>query len=294
MCMNKLYIFIGSFAFLVVLFTSSLYAGLHVDPSVLEIVASDEKPVEQFFKVKNTGEIPIQVRVELKKKKKDDSDISEWFIIETKKIKLDPGEKQEIPYKIVLPEDAEGELRGMVYFIADELGKKKSLIGIRFGVPIYAIAQNTVKLAAEVDKIDVKYDFGKQRLKGIMLVKNKSNIHIRPHIIMRLFDAAGNNVDSFKVPFGQPAQQGQLRPFMFEEKIKLEPGKYKIVASVNYGKMYGREKLIVEGEGEFEVVEVKEEMPQNVTTKNTKTAKKEEREEKKEETKKEAKKNRQD
>ncbi len=252
MQINRSLLLLSICLFLFMLLPAHLYAGLKVDPTVLEIVVDKDSPAEKYFAVSNTGKIPLQVGIELKKKNKKDIETSNWFKIDQKKIELKPGEKIKVPCKIILPKDAEGELRGMLYFIADELGKQKSFIGIRFGVPIYAIVQNTAKLAAVVDKIDVKYKPDLGILKGIVYVKNKSNIHIRPDVVLSVYDSNGKKVKTFEIPFGQPAQVGQNRPFRFEKKLKLDPGKYELRAVVDYGKMYDKQKLIAEGAVTFE------------------------------------------
>ena len=270
--MNRLY-FIVIFTIVFTGLPVCLFAGLHVDPTVLEVVVDKDAPTEQSFILKNTGEKPIQVRIELKKKNKDDIEVSDWFNIDTKAVRLESGVMTQVPYKIDLPKDAEGELRCMVFFVADEIGKQKSFVGIRFGVPVYAIVQNTVKLGAVVDNIKVRYDVVGERLKGIVFVKNESNIHIRPNVDLMVLDDKGKKKTSFEIPFGQPAQIGQTRPFRFSQEMELEPGNYELVASVYYGKMYGKKKLVAEGEGEFEVVEVKEGMKEEKkTTESTENA----------------------
>ncbi len=252
MRINKLY-FVAVLAFVLTMWPDCLFAGLNVDPVVLEAVVDKGVPAEQCFKLKNTGKIPLQVRVELDKKGKRDIGVADWFSVETDKLKLDPGQEKKVPYKIVLPEGAEGEYRCMVFFVADELGKQKSLLGIRFGVPVYAIAQNTVKLGAAVNKIKLKYDPAAKKMSGTVFVKNESNIHIRPQIDLEVLDAQGERKCVFNVPFGQPAQVGQTRPFMFSRRLDLVPGSYQLKARVDYGKLYGAAERVAEGETEFEV-----------------------------------------
>lgn len=267
-----LYIF-----FLFFLFQQPLFAGLNVNPVVIEVVVPKEG-ITQTIQVGNTGEKPIKVRIELNKLHKKDGEIELWFKIMPHELEINPGEIADFSYVITPLEDAEGELRCMIFLVADEVGEKKSNLGIRFGVPVYAIVKETVKLDAEVGEIKIEYNSNKKELQGIVYVKNKGNIHIRPFVDLDIQKEDGTVVNSFEIPFGQPAQVGQNRPFMFNQRIEIHPGKYKLKASVDYGKMYGLKDYVATKEVEFEVKtqegEVVKETPEptkpvEVTTKET-------------------------
>lgn len=235
------------------LFQQSLFAGLNVNPVVVEVAVSEIDKTTKTIRVENTGENPINVRVEVNKVNKNDRDVNNWFVIEPKQIEIKPKQCNDFLCSITPPFGAEGELRCMIFFVADEIGEKKSMFGIRFGVPVYAIVEETANLDAEVDKISINYDMENKILKGIVYVKNKGNVHIRPYVNIDIMDKESNKINSFEIPFGQPAQVGQTRPFMFSQKIELLPGNYKLIVNVDYGKMYGLKDYIATKEVEFEV-----------------------------------------
>lgn len=215
------------------------FAGLSVDPVVLEVVAKKDSETKGSFKILNTGEIPVHIRVSPERFQSTDVDINNWLTLEPLEMELKKNEQKEANYKIVLPKESSGELRCMVFFVADEIGEQISNIGIRFGVPIYAIVSGTEVIDAEVKDIALNYDYKNKVLCGTIIVNNKSNVHIRPYIEIAIFDSKDKLITTFSLPYGQPAQAGQIRPFMLQQNLQLDTGRYKLVARVNYGRLYG-------------------------------------------------------
>lgn len=246
---RKIFIILVFFA--IVLFHSLSFAGLSVDPVTLEIVAQKGEDKLGVIKVKNTSEKLVRIRVSPEKWDIKDLDINKWLTIEPKEFELASAQLKEVSYRINPPEDSIGELRCMVFFISDEIGKKKSPVGIRFGVPFYVVVGGTEVIEVEVDSINVKYDINRNILDGTIMVNNKSNIHIRPHVKVYIYDNKDKLINRFSLPYGQPAQKEQLRPFIFQQELELDPGRYKLVAMVDYGKLYGLKGKIAEVETEF-------------------------------------------
>lgn len=246
----------------VVIFAISLstqvFAGIRVDPVTLEVVVPKGGEKEGVIKVGNTSEKPMRVTVSPEKFGGTELDIGTWLTFEPMEQIIKGFEEKEIKYRLKLPEDSVGELRCMVFLVADEVSEVPSSVGIRFGVPVYAIAGGTEVIEAVVDSINVEYNLESEVLSGTILVNNKGNIHIRPFVNIEVFDDKGNSKSKFSIPYGEPAQIGQLRPFMYQQKVTLELGKYKIAVSVDYGKMYGLNDKIATGEKEFVVEKPKE------------------------------------
>lgn len=220
-----------------------LFAGIGVDPVVSEVVVNKDTPTTGIFKVLNSGKNPAHIRVSPEKWRGMDIDISKWLTLEPMGLELAQNEEKEVKYSITSPEGTSGELRCMVFFIADEVGEQRSNVGVRFGVPIYAILGGTDILDVEIADVEVEYR--DKVLNGTILVNNKSNIHIRPNIDIDILDSRDRLVTSFGLPYGQPAQAGQNRPFTFQGTASLDNGKYKIITKVDYGRMYGLEGKVV-------------------------------------------------
>lgn len=228
----------------VILSEGVLFAGLSVDPVTLEVIADKDNPIAGSFKVLNTGAKTVRIRVSPEKWEGKDADIGTWVTFNPLEMQLGENEGKEVSYKITPPADASGELRCIVFFVADEIGEQRSNVGIRFGVPIYAIVGGTTILDVEVSGVEIGYADKDNILSGTILVNNKSNIHIRPKINIEVFDSKDRFISSYELPYGQPAQAGQNRPFMFEQYLILNDGKYKMVVKVDYGQMYGLENRV--------------------------------------------------
>lgn len=255
------------FIFLLFLFLcNEISAGLRVDPVTIEVVVSKGAEKEGIIKVGNTDSKPINVRVSPEKFGGGDRDVNSWISFEPKEVLIKGFDEAQIKYKIKMPEDVVGEIRCMVFLVANEAGENPSSVGIRFGIPVYAVSGGTEVVDAEVSDIFVNYNTEKSFLSGSILVKNKGNAHIRPFVNINILGGQGSVVSTFSIPFGEPAQVGQDRPFMYQQNVKLEPGKYKLSMSVDYGKLYGLSDKVAQGEKEF-VVEVPTEKTEVETTK---------------------------
>lgn len=230
---------------------SAVFAGIGVDPIILEVVVNKDAPTIGVFKVLNTGANPVHIRVSPEKWQGLDRDIKGWLALEPMVFELAQNERKEVSYKISPSVDGSGELRCMVFFVADEMGENRSNVGIRFGVPIYAMVVGTEVLDVEISSAEIKYI--DNVLSGTILVNNKSNIHIRPDIVIDVFNSKDKLISSYNLPHGQPAQVGQNRPFEFEQYLILGEGKYKAVIKVDYGRIYSLEDRIVKKKVSFVV-----------------------------------------
>lgn len=245
----------GLLLIFIISFSVQVFAGIRVDPVTMEVVVPKGGEKEGIIKIGNTSEKPMQITVSPEKFGGTEVDISTWLIFEPMEFIVKGFEEKELKYKVKLPEDSVGELRCMVFLAADEVSEVPSSVGIRFGIPVYAIAGGTEIIEAVVDGINVEYNLDQRLLSGTIVVNNKGNIHIRPFVDIEVFDDKGNSRSKFSIPYGEPAQVGQLRPFMFQQNLELAPGKYKLVAKVDYGKMYGLTDRIAVGKKAFVVKE---------------------------------------
>lgn len=233
------------------LFSKNTLAGLSVDPVTLEVVAIKGEEEAGVFKIKNTGTNNLKIRISPEKWMGKDMDINSWLVFNPLELELPSNVTGEISYKITPPIYSSGELKCMVFFVADVVGEQKSPVGIRFGVPVYAIVGGTEKIKADIQKITANYDYVNKIINGTILVNNKSNVHIRPNIEIKIYSSRDKLITNFNVPFGQPAQAEQVRPFMFQQPMVLDEGKYKLVAKVDYGRLYGLEDKVAEKKAAF-------------------------------------------
>lgn len=239
--------------FIITVFSQiSVFAGIGVDPVTVEVVVPKGSEKTGVFKIRNTGLNAVNIRVSPEKWMDREREIGTWLKLEPMELMLNSGEIKEVGYKVTPTIDSNGELLCMVFFVADEMGESKSSVGIRFGVPIYAAVGGTEVVEAEITEFTTSYDAKKNILGGSLLVNNKGNVHIRPYINVEIMDNNGQKIGSCNVQFGQPVQKGQTGPFVFREKRVLGPGSYKALVKVDYGRLYGIEKVATK-EMEFAV-----------------------------------------
>lgn len=240
--------------FILLIYQFSAQAGLSVDPVVSEVIALPGKETIQNFKLKNTGENTILVRIEAEPIEKGD-DVSKWIIIKQKEFKLEPDAEYDFLCIINPSEDVQtGELRGRLFFVADEIDEKgnlKSMVGIRFGIPIYAVIQGRTILDAEIKSGEFKYNKEKHLFSGKIEVNNKSNVHIRPLIDIIIFDNANKEIFKFRVPYGQVVQKEQVRYLVMQNNMEIADGIYKALVNLDYGALYGIKDRIASKEFEF-------------------------------------------
>lgn len=239
----------------------SANAGFSVSPVVLEVVVNKGEVTKGIFRVTNTGERPVDVvvRPERWSKGKESIDYHEWLKLDPVRFTLNSRRSKKVNYEITVPEGATGEMLCMVYFIAVEKGKGASPIGIRFGVPIYAVVEGPGELDVKIESIDIDYDKDNHVIKGQFMVNNQSKVHIRPDVEISMLDEEGNLAARFMLPFKQPAQREQKRPFFIQKDLVIKPGKYKVIIRADCGKLYGIDKVI-QGEGDLIIEEEEEKL----------------------------------
>jgi len=252
--------------FLVVLlflhFSSVLYAGIGVEPTVTEISLSPGKRRAETFTVLNDGDKAIHVKVELEdwERKEEGIEVASWLEVKPLKFELGPGEVRKVKYKIEVPEEAKGEVMAMVFF--GSIAPAGGGVGIqtRFGVSIYVAIKGTEIVEANIEKLDVvKYGSESSENYGInfgVSVENMGNVHIRPKGKVIVEDKEGNRIKELDVFYGFPVfpQAKRTFPAIWKGEM-LPPGEYKAKATVTYGELYGLEDKICSYETPFSVNE---------------------------------------
>lgn len=231
-----------------------LYAGIGVDPVVLEVLVTPGETKKGVFRVFNEGEKSMDVIVCPEKWIEQTLDFGQWLKLDPVRFTIDSKKSKNVNYEINVPEEVTGELMCMVFFITREKGKEASPIGVKFGVPIYAVVQGTGNIEAVIESINLSYDNENHTISGNIIIDNKSNVHIRPVIELTILDEKNELAAGFKLPYGQPAQKEQKRKFAVNQKRVLKPGNYKVVVKADCGKLYGIDKII-QGEADFVIEE---------------------------------------
>jgi len=249
-------------ALLFLYFSSVLYAGIGVNPTVTELSLTPGKRKGGTFTVTNDGDKTISVKVEVEDWQKRGAVVGDtsWLEVKPLEFELDPGEVREVKYKIEVPEEAKGELVAMVFF--GSIAPAGGGVGIqtRFGVSIYVVIKGTEVVDADIERLDVvKYgDEGSDNY-GInfgVTVENRGNVHIRPKGKVTVEDKEGNRIKELDVFYGFPVFPEGKRTFPAIWKGEmLPPGEYKAKATVSYGELYGVKDKVCSYETLFSVNE---------------------------------------
>ena len=218
------------------------YAGIGIDPVQVEIQAEKGTENNGNFKIYNTGEKPVKVTTRFEDWLHLGIEPSSWLNFEPRECIIEPSSFQEVRYTINIPIVSTGEFMAMAYFCSVEAD---SNIGADFGIPIYATVKGTEVLDTEVVEIQSEY-VNEKGISGNVTLKNNGNVHIRPYVNMHILNEGGKSEAYFGAQFGRPVHVGKDRKFAFaKEDLNLVPGKYKLIATADYGSLYKSDKKAV-------------------------------------------------
>ncbi len=249
-------------ALLFLYFSSVLYAGIGVEPTVTELSLSPGKRKAGSFTVLNDEDKVIGVKVELEDwlRRAEGIEVPSWLEVKPREFEIGPGEVRKVKYKIEVPQEVKGELVAMVFFGSLTPGGGGVGIRTRFGVSIYVAIKGTEVVEANIEKLDVaKYGGENSDNYGIsfgVTVENEGNVHIRPKGKVLVEDREGNRIKEADIFYGLPVLPQGKRTFAANWKGGvLPPGEYKGKATISYGELYGLKDKISSYETLFSVNE---------------------------------------
>jgi len=240
----------------IVLSSSPLFAGIGVEPTVIEISVSPGEKAKGVFTVVNDGNESIQVVVQPENwlRKKEAMDVGSWLEVKPEEFQLGPKGTGKVKYKVRVPEDAQGELMSMVFFATTAPAGKALNIRTRFGVALYVMVKGTEVLGGEVSELKVKKDGGK--IHFMAFVENRGNVHFRPRGKVVIEDGEGKKLDEVEIQYGWPVFPGDKHLYDgYWEPEEILPGRYRAIAIFNYGDIYSELDRKFEKDISFEVTD---------------------------------------
>ena len=156
-----------------------------------------------------------------------------WIDIKPKSFQIRAGEGKEVSISIKVPKNASGGNYASVLFDVDtgDLVQKGNQVGltIRTGTMVLLIVRNTIKLDAKIESFRIAEQPGKSIFE--VLLKNNSNIHIKPigNVVIfndknRVVDRINLNENSFISP-----QSTRLFKFVWKNHQKrMLKNKYEV------------------------------------------------------------------
>ncbi len=161
--------------------------------------------------------------------------ITDWLIIPNFIKKKDPNLTYiEIPYTVKIKNPVQAEY--LAKLIISEADDKNTNINITMGlgIPIYVYFKDKIKMNnSDIMIKQVRYDHKKSLLE--VIVENNSNVHIRPDINFTI-EKSKTNLGTENLTSGWPILPTSTRKF--SKKIDLKPGKYQLIFTSTWGKLY--------------------------------------------------------
>lgn len=233
---------------LFLIFITRMSLALNVMPAKMILSQRVGEEKEYHFLIKNTREIPINVKVSVR-----DFDIAingnisiteretlpNWIRMHTKEVRISPNALKTISFTITLSTDATGEKRAMFYF--QETAEKKGAVGIVMSLAsaVYCVSEGTEKIEGKVT------DFKIFPKKVEVTFQNSGNVHLRPLIKLRIEDEQSEVVKEIIL-----TQSFPILPsceWVIKKKInELKVGNYLAIIQTRYGVIYDEEIYQVE------------------------------------------------
>lgn len=248
---NKILVLFISLIFL----SSSAFAGLAVEPAVVNFSADIGAVCENKYKVTNTEDIPVTVKVTKEdwKNSYDNNEfvtVDKWLELSSKEFDLAPGCSAEFPFKVMTYEGMSGSVSGMVVFSV-----QKGMIEMSMKMPVYITIRGTEKVKFDISSIYVARNEATGGIYYGITVKNDGNVHIRHKGSIALYDKDTNLVSSIYIGETYPTYSKTERQFngILAEKGVLKNGKYKAVFKIEaFGKKVEKKvKIKITKNGKF-------------------------------------------
>lgn len=234
------------------------WAGLEMQPQVLELLATPGVPTEGTLTLTNTGEQILSLHAEMEPWRSTNPEdqripISSWLEIQPNRLELPPHQSQSLHYVVTLPPGVTGERAAMAFF-SENVAPQTEGVGFRtrIGIPLYAVAQGTEQVELVLEGLSLAtYDTGGEGVanaqRGIrtdVVIHNQGNVHVRPKGMVTLYTADTSTEAippaTITMQHGHPVYSKSHRVFSgFWKEGRLTPGRYRAVCHIDYGEWYG-------------------------------------------------------
>jgi len=188
--MKKISCFLIILGCVVLISASQLWAGIMVQPTVVEKSARPGESFSGEYKVINNGKATVLVTIEPEDwlarylKKENTVHPKEWISFSEMQFEIEAGEFKKIAYTVTVPKDMEEEQAAQIFFSFRDEDKSESL-RTRLGVVFYLGNTRETKINAEIEDflfevLPVPEKENSFDVNFRIMIKNDSNVHIRP------------------------------------------------------------------------------------------------------------------
>lgn len=222
-----------SVVFCLLFFCSLSFAGLSIDPSIVNISGIQGSYCKNAYSVTNTGNEPVKVSITLTNgisfSENVGVNVEDWLKFEKTEFDLNPKEQIEVPYEVFISSNMKGSVCGKIDFFSQE---ENSMIDIVVSVPIYIIVKDTENIDFKIDSIEIDRNETDKNLYYKMVIKNDGNVHIRHSGKIQIYDSKKEKeLDTIDIEETVPTYCEQTREFI-EKFSQLEEGTYVAVFTI--------------------------------------------------------------
>ncbi len=224
--------------FISLFFVLPCYARFSVNPSKFEGAIPPGGAYENIYIISNSRSTPVTIEVKWVDKTINPL-TDDWLVLFEKEVTVEGNKSVRVPFKITIPENAQGEYNARVYFSQKTDPDLPNAIGIRYNNPIYVAVKGTEQYDFEIEKINISNN--KYTLIDV-LMKNTGNVHIRPKGTIDIMPVDDNTSDSYSFSFNEnkwaiiPEESYIYSHGRFKTKLNLPDGKYRLAISIFAGK----------------------------------------------------------
>ena len=191
------------FVLLITIFLSTpAYAGFYVQPNRFEGNMPAGETFENKFIITNSFDLPLNIVITYTDRTINPLD-ENWLTFPQTSITIPPNKHIYVPFKVTLPENAEGEYNAHIKFSQKPFDARPgaSMVAIHYTKPIYIAVEGTEKFDFTIKGPALK-NTEKPEVKTILL--NTGNVHIRPTGTITITNL-NDEADQYSIKFNQNA-----------------------------------------------------------------------------------------
>ncbi len=212
--------------------------SINVIPTVNEIILSENETRSGIYTIQNSSEVDMRVTIVtsywyLSEENKDIS-LSSWLTISPTEFDLPAGENKDIPYEVIAPEGAKGELVAKLAFCPKPIVGEQA-VNVVFSVSLYLKIRGTDKPQHELDDFKIWKHKEKEAIGIEAVLKNTGNIHLRPRTTVYVQDFLGEALKRVPLKYGVPVYPNKRQNYRGDIfNFSLKPGLYRAIVETKY------------------------------------------------------------
>jgi P pilus assembly chaperone PapD len=217
---------------LILMSTASAAHCLSISPTRIEVSVSRSEGYNNVLTVKNMEKVDINVSLRAEDwfktsdgLKKEKAPKFNWLTLEPMEFELKDGETKNVNIKVNIPQNANGELNGMIFVEGrpQEVKEGSMTINTSVGIPIYVMIKGTEIFKAQVEDLSIVKT---APLELSVRIKNSGNAHIRPSGTIEIKRQKEVMISLPLNEYNYPILPNSSRTLEIKSSGRLEEGEY--------------------------------------------------------------------